>query len=90
MEVCNSDSGIVDKEEDTSTTSEITVTIQAAVFPPSIVITITTAIPGALAVTTPSLESSSIAGLLILQVIFLLMVFCRVIMAVSQTTLPYL
>ena len=66
----------------------VTVTLHVAVLLPSSVVTVITAFPSATPVITPFSSTVAIASLLLLQLIFLLVAFSGVIVAVNCFVLP--
>ena len=71
----------------TGTVAAATVTAQVAVLPPSSVVTVMVAVPGATAVTTPSVTVAMLASL-VLHVTFLLVALSGSIVAVSRAVPP--
>ena len=72
----------------TATVLGLTVTAHVAVFPPSAVVTVISAVPTALAVTVPSFPTVATSSLLDFQVTFLFVALSGVTVAVSFSVLP--
>ena len=66
----------------------VTVTLHVAVLLPSSVVTVIVAVPSATPLITPSSSTVATASLLLLQLIFLLVAFAGVIVAVNCFVLP--
>jgi len=70
------------------TLMRFTVTLQAAVLPPSAVVTVIVAVPAATAVTTPLVDTAAVAVLLLLHVTFLFAALEGATVAVRVSVLP--